>query len=118
MSLSDRLVRLRVVVFRRLGAVEALGFCLAQINGIRLNTPIVRTTVYCFLGHAIAVNRAWLTKTYALGASASERTPRWFEFAADFLALMLIRHLFPLAMTVASYWLVPHSIALADKWLS
>jgi hypothetical protein len=33
MSLSDRLSRLRLVVFGSLGALGAFGVCLAQING-------------------------------------------------------------------------------------
>jgi PAP2 superfamily protein len=58
MSLSDRLSRLRLVVFGSLGAVGAFGVCLAQINGIGLNTPIVRTTFYCFLG-TLSLCGAW-----------------------------------------------------------
>ena len=118
MSLSARLVRLRIVVFGCLGAIGVLGFCLAQINGMRLNTPIVMTTFYCFLGTLSLSILLWLIVTYALGESASERTRHWYRFGADALALMSIRHLFPLTMTVASYGLVPHSLALADEWLS
>jgi len=118
MSLSDRLIRLRLVVFGSLGAVGAFGFCLAQINGIGLNTPIVRTTFYCFLGTLSLSILLWLIDAYALRESESERTHRRYRLAADFLALASIRHLFPLAMTLASYGLVPHSLALADEWLS
>ena len=118
MSSSARLVRLRIVVFGCLSATGALGFCLAQINGIRLNTPVVRTTFYCFLGTISLSMLLWLIDTHYLGESASARTRRWYRFGADLLALMSIRQLFPLAMTVASYGLVPHSLALADTWLS
>src|SRR5438128_10537727 len=118
MSLSDRLSRLRLVVFGSLGAVGAFGVCLAQINGIGLNTPIVRTTLSLCLGTLSQCSMLWLIDSYALRESASERTRRRYRFAADFLALASIRHLFPLVMTVASYGLVPHSLALADEWLS
>jgi PAP2 superfamily len=118
MSLSDRLIRLRLIVFGSLGAVGAFGVCLAQINGIGLNTPIVRTTFYCFLGTLSLSILLWLIDAYALRESASERTHLRYRVAADFLALASIRHLFPLAMTVGSYGLVPHSLALADEWLS
>ena len=118
MSLSDRLARLRLVVFGSLGAIGALGICLAQINGMDLNTPIVRTTFYCLLGTLSVSMLLLLIDTYALRESASERTHRRYRFTADFLALMSIRHLFTLVMTIASYGLVPHSLALADEWLS
>ena len=118
MNLSDRLSRLRLVVFGSLGVVGAFGVCLAQINGIGLNTPIVRTSLYRFLGTLSLSILLWLIGTYALRESASERTRRLYSFAADFLAVMSIQPLFPLVMTVASYGLVPHSLALADEWLS
>jgi PAP2 superfamily len=118
MSPSERLSRLRLVVFASLGAMGGFGVCLAQINGIGLNTPIVRTTFYCFLGTLSLSILLWSIDTYALRESASERTRRRYRFAADFLALASLRHLFPLVMTVASYGLVPHSFALADEWLS
>jgi len=118
MSRSDRLIRLRLVVFGSLGAVGVFGFCLARINGIGLNTPIVRTTFYCLLGTLSLAILLWLIDAYALPESASERTHLRYRLAADFLALASIRHLFPLAMTLASYGLVPHSLALADEWLS
>ena len=117
MSLSDRLSRLRLVVFGSLGAVGAFGVCLAQINGISLNTPIVRTTFCCFLGTLSLAILLWLIDVYALRES-SERTRRRYRIAADVLALASIRHLFPLVITVASYGLVPHGLALADEWLS
>src|SRR5712691_5088505 len=50
MTRSDRLVRLRIVVFGCLGVVGVLGYGLAQINGMGLNTSIVRTTFSCFVG--------------------------------------------------------------------
>src|SRR5215471_21161720 len=111
MSLSDRLLRLRLVVFGSLGAVGAFGVCLAQINGIDLNTPIVKTTFYCFLGTLALSILLWLIDSHALRESASELTHRRYRFAADFLALMSIRHLFPLVITIASYGLVPHGRA-------
>jgi len=118
MSLSDRLSRLRLVVFGSLAAVGTFGFCLAQINGMDLNTPIVRTTLYRFVGTLSLSILLWAIDTYALPESASERTHRRYRLAADFLALMSIQPLFPLVMTVASYGLVPHGLALADAWLS
>src|SRR5262245_50012022 len=118
MSLSDRLARLRLVVFGSLGAVGAFGVCLAQINGMGLNTPIVRTTFFRFLGTLSLSVLLWSIESYALRESASERTRRLYRFAADFLALMSIQTLFPLVVTIASYGLVPHSLALADEWLS
>src|SRR5262245_15451081 len=118
MNRSDRLIRLRLVVFGSLGAVGVFGVFLAQINGIGLNTPIVRTTLCCFLGTLSLAILLWSIDAYALPESASERTRLRYRLAADFLALASIRHLFPLAMTLASYGLVPHSLALADEWLS
>jgi len=49
-SLFDHLARLRIGVFGCLGAGGLLGLCLAQVDGIGMTTPIVRTTFYCFLG--------------------------------------------------------------------
>jgi hypothetical protein len=118
MSLFDQLARLRITVFGCLGAVGLLGLCLAQVNRIELNTPIVRTTFYCFLGALSLSVLLLLTDTYVLGEAVSERTRGLYRFGADFLALVSIRHLFPLAMTVASYGLVPHGLVLADEWLS
>jgi PAP2 superfamily protein len=118
MSFSDRLARLRLVVFGSLIAVGTLGVFLAQINGIDLNTPIVRRTFYCFLGTLSLSVLLLVIDVYGLRESAPERTRRRYRFAADLLALMSIRHLFTLAITFASYGLVPHGLALADEWLS
>jgi hypothetical protein len=118
MNVSDAVVRLRIAVFGCLATVGVLGLWLAGVDGIRLNTPIVRTTLYCFLGALSMSALVWLIGTYGLAESASERTRGRYRFAADFLALVSIRHLFPLVMTLASYGLIPHSLTLADEWLS
>lgn len=118
MTRAARLIRLRLTVFGCLGAVALLGGGLAHVGAIGLNTPIVRTTFLCFVATLSLSAILWSIATRASGASMTARARRRYRFAADFLALVSVRHLFPLAMTVASYALVPHSLALADDWLS
>jgi hypothetical protein len=85
MNVSDAVVRLRIAVFGCLAAVGVMGLWLAGVDGIRVNTPIVRTTLYCFLGALSMSALVWLIGTYGLPESESERTRRRYRFGADFI---------------------------------
>ena len=62
----DSVVRLRMAVFGCLSAAGMLGLWLTWIGGVQLNTPIVRTTFYFFLGALSLSALFWLIGRYVL----------------------------------------------------
>jgi hypothetical protein len=118
MNLAHGVARLRIVVFGCLCSIGVVGFCLTQLNGIGLNTPIVRSTLCYVLGALSLSALLWLPSIHGLKGAASERRRVWYRLGADALALVSVKYLAPLVITVASYGVVPHGLTLADEWLS
>jgi len=101
----------RIAVFGCLGAVGLLGFCWRRSMN-RAEYADREDDILCFLGRTITIDPIVDHRHSRLGRIGIRTQTWWYRFAADFLALVSIRHLFLLTMTVASYGLVPHSLAL------
>ena len=110
-------MRLQTLVFGCLAVIGGVGIWLLRINGTVLSTPVVRITLACFIGALSLAGVLWLMSIVPSGSSPGRRHA-WYRLGAGILALCSLRYLFPLVMTLASYGLVPHSLALADEWLS
>jgi len=60
-----------------------LELCLAQLDGIRLTTPIVRTTFYCFLGAlSMSTRLSHWAATRLLGTAGRNSTVQTITYTA------------------------------------
>lgn len=115
---EGRVGRLRAICFGTMAIVGLFDLSIAPFTQVVLNTDAVRTSVAGIVAGLGTVGALLVLLHFARRDGASERVQWWLAFIADLFALLAMKHLMPLAITVATYVVAPYGLPLCDAWLA